>query len=87
MATAVFDRDGDGELDLVATSHQIIDETRVQLTYLARDGRAALTGLSPAVPGVAPIVAIERVTIGGGVRHVAMVATSDLFTILDLGAL
>lgn len=84
--TAVLDRDADGALDVVATSHQIVDETRVQLTYLARDGRAALTGLSPAIPGVAPIVAVERVTIGGGVRHVAMVATSDLFTILDLGA-
>lgn len=82
-STAVADLDADGELDLVATTHEIVGESRVQVTYLAHDGRAPLTGLSPPYRGVAPTIVIEQV-LGGA--WIAAVATSDRLSIYTLEA-
>lgn len=81
-STAVADLDDDGELDLVATAHEIVGESRIQVTYLAHDGRAPLTGLSPPFRGVAPLVAVEK----RNGTWVAAVATSDRLSIFDLEA-
>jgi hypothetical protein len=83
-ATAVGDLDRDGELDIVATAHEIVDQSRVQVTYQFGDGRAPLTGLSPAFDGTAPLVSIDR--FDALALDVATVATSRQLTIFALGA-
>ena len=74
LSTSVADLDQDGDLDLVATSHEVVGETRIQVTYLGQDGRAPLTGLSPPFRGLAPLVSLDRVEQLG---WVATVASSD----------
>ena len=82
-STAVADLDGDHELDLVVTAHEIVGETRLQATYLARDGRAPLTGLSPPFRGVSPLVLLHRTEATG--VWLTTVATSDKLAVFDLG--
>ncbi len=84
-STTVADLDGNKVLDVVATGHEIVDESRIQVTYLATDDRPALTGLSPVFQGVAPRVSLERIDVIG--HYVATVATSDVVATFDLGAM
>lgn len=83
-STSVADLDGDKAIDVVATAHEIVDESRIQVTYLAKSDRPALTGLSPPFRGVAPRVALERLPMGQ--RYVAMVATSEVVAVFYLEA-
>ena len=83
LSTSVADLDRDGDLDLVATSHEVVGESRIQVTYLGQDGRAPLTGLSPPFRGIAPLVSVDRVEQLG--RWVATVASSDKVQMFDLG--
>lgn len=83
IATDLGDLDGDGAIDVVTTSHEILDQSRIQITYPAVDGRAALTGLSPAVRGTAPLVLLGHDSRTS--QDVVTVATSDLIAMFDLG--
>lgn len=80
-STAIATVDG---LRIVATGHAIVDDSRIQVTYLPSDGRAPLTGLSPPFRGVAPVVVMQTVDRpGGGTLQLVGVATSEVLALFS----
>lgn len=68
---------------LVASSHVVLDATRLQLTVLPADGRAPVTGLSAMIPGIAPKIVLVEIAAN---LHVAAVATSEQLALFRLEA-
>lgn len=66
-----------GGVPLAATAHELIGETRVQLTFLPDDGRAPLTGLSPPTRGLSPVVVLLQVPVNGVAVDLLAVANKE----------
>lgn len=81
---ALADAGGDGTIDMIATAHEVLGDSRVQLTFPATSGAPALTGLSPAIRGGAPLVLVSD---AGGDHWLAAVATTEQLVLFDVGAL
>jgi hypothetical protein len=70
---------------VVITTHEIVDESRLQLTFPSGDERPPLTGVSPAIRGLQPRALLSVVPLpGGGTRPVVALATSETLELFSL---